>query len=866
MMAIRLWILTLFCICVVFASAQYTMSNKVWAFGQNAGLDFNSGKPVPIATSIGGFGEGAASVCDRNGNLLFYSEGSTIWAGNGTVLQNGQAITGIPNFGNNYSATTSTVQGVQIVPWPDSPQLYFVFSLSSIELGDDAGKLFYSVVDMRLNGGKGAIVGSQKGILLETGLNESMTAVTGDRCNIWLLVQTNAGSVKAFSVSAAGVNTVPVVSAMGYSLSGTANMKVSHNRKKLATVSGSNGGRLLIADFDAFTGKVSAVASIVVQSYYGLAFSAADTKLYASRGSDIHQYDLLAGTPQQILNSRAQVGNCHNATLALGPDGKVYFRNRILFRTVDNTFSNVIGCINEPEMAGAACNYSDSVLTLLPGTTANWGFPADVPLFIKDTANTIQSLTGVCFQPTSVVVLKAIDSTGWDYKWQNADSATTQSVNNSGVFFVKYHTASCVLHNDNFRVKIPYRAPAIGIGLACAGQNKVWIRPQLTDTSLYTYKWMASDGQTVQIRTGIGGDSTTNLPVGNYTLRLSDMFGCDTIYQFVIEASGLNAAFTAPSSVCVGDSIYFTNTSSATFTNYQWAFGDGENAISASPAHLYKKAGNYSVRMIGFTAEGCSDTASANVLVDSIPVINAVTSKSTACAGATINFTVQHNSNATTFRWIFGDSTSSASGSFARIFEEAGIYPFALVASSAVGCVSDTAKGVIQIYEQPNVYTGPDLITQPGKPITLMATVNSGNYSLLWSPAVFLSSATVLQPTAAPPTDQLYTLTATGEGGCTATDNVLVKVFTGIHIPNAFSPNGDGVNDVWNIRGLRVYQNAKTEVFNRWGQKVFESAGYITPWDGTVKGKPVPVGVYYYIIRINDNGYDTLTGSLTILR
>ena len=96
--------------------------------------------------------------------------------------------------------------------------------------------------------------------------------------------------------------------------------------------------------------------------------------------------------------------------------------------------------------------------------------------------------------------------------------------------------------------------------------------------------------------------------------------------------------------------------------------------------------------------------------------------------------------------------------------------------------------------------------------------------------------------------DITYTLTVTSDKGCTTSDKVFVKVLQKPEVPNIFSPNGDGVHDKWVISFLESYPGSTVEVFNRYGQRIYYSIGYTTPWDGTINGKPVPVGTYYYIV------------------
>jgi gliding motility-associated-like protein len=128
-----------------------------------------------------------------------------------------------------------------------------------------------------------------------------------------------------------------------------------------------------------------------------------------------------------------------------------------------------------------------------------------------------------------------------------------------------------------------------------------------------------------------------------------------------------------------------------------------------------------------------------------------------------------------------------------------------------------------------------------------------------------LSNASALRPLLQAMIDETYTLTATGEGQCTAADFLKVKILKPVKVPNAFSPNGDGIHDTWDITNLSDYPGCTVEVFNRYGQRVFYSAGYGTPWNGTVGGKPLPMATYYYVIHLK-NGFAPRTGSITIVK
>lgn len=145
------------------------------------------------------------------------------------------------------------------------------------------------------------------------------------------------------------------------------------------------------------------------------------------------------------------------------------------------------------------------------------------------------------------------------------------------------------------------------------------------------------------------------------------------------------------------------------------------------------------------------------------------------------------------------------------------------------------------------------------------ASTNDMKLTYQWSPAAGLSDPKMLDPDVSVESTTLYTLTATSDLGCVVTKNVLVKVTDSFSIPNTISPNGDGVNDVWNLKLLSTYRDAQVEIFSRYGLKVFSTTGYPQPFDGMYKGKALPVGTYYYIISPK-NGMEVITGSITIIR
>ena len=182
------------------------------------------------------------------------------------------------------------------------------------------------------------------------------------------------------------------------------------------------------------------------------------------------------------------------------------------------------------------------------------------------------------------------------------------------------------------------------------------------------------------------------------------------------------------------------------------------------------------------------------------------------------------------------------------------------------GC-SDTAQIKINVWKKPLADAGPDLKTRVGLPTTLKGIAKGTDVNWYWTPATYLSASQLINPIANPPQTITYRLNVVSQHGCgISTDDVVVKVYEKILIPNAFSPNGDGINDTWFIDPLYLFEEAVVEVYNRYGQVVYRSRGYNTLWDGTNNGRPLPAGTYYYLIDLRVNKEPKLTGSITIIK
>ena len=339
--------------------------------------------------------------------------------------------------------------------------------------------------------------------------------------------------------------------------------------------------------------------------------------------------------------------------------------------------------------------------------------------------------------------------------------------------------------------------------------------------------------------------------------------------------------FTIPVSACLPSaSVIFINTSTiadgtqAAF-NYLWNFGDPASgtlntSTGTSPTHIYNSTGPFNVYLQVKTGAGCvHDTTIVLNTIHPQPTGSFTVDKQDVCVGQGISFADNSNpadGTTTQWNWNMGDGTIRTMPSFIYTYNNANAYNVSLYITNSFGCRSSTFTKQVTVNPYPTVNAGPDLfILQDGND-TIQPIITAINPIYLWTPNMyFLSSNTIKSPVVKGVEDITYRITVTGRGGCVASDEVFIKVLKGPEIPNIFSPNGDGVHDTWVIKYLDTYPESTVEIFNRYGQRIFSSVGYGTAWDGTVNGKPVPIGTYYYVVNPK-NGRKIMSGYVDIIR
>jgi len=327
-------------------------------------------------------------------------------------------------------------------------------------------------------------------------------------------------------------------------------------------------------------------------------------------------------------------------------------------------------------------------------------------------------------------------------------------------------------------------------------------------------------------------------------------------YTFSIHTNPVTTAIN-DGPVCENSKITLTATGG---TQYAWV-GPDSFAGFGSPLPIgntrLSHAGKYYVTVTN--PAGCVTKDSTTIIVNPAPTATTAFANTIICTGDSIQLTA---GGGLTYPWIPSTGLSDPNVYNPKA-SPGGTTGYNVIVSNQFSC-KDTASSIVNIIQKPIADAGPDKTILAGFTVQLSGSINRQGNNFSWSPALDIDDIHSLQPIVNPPADRIYILNVISNAGCgTSSDTMFVKVYKGIFVPNAFSPNGDGVNDTWNIPALAVYPFYEVAVYSRWGQLVFYTKNFIKPWDGTFTGKPLPIGGYNYFIN---TGKELLKGTVLVIR
>ncbi|MEP7277010.1 MAG: PKD domain-containing protein [Bacteroidota bacterium] len=383
-----------------------------------------------------------------------------------------------------------------------------------------------------------------------------------------------------------------------------------------------------------------------------------------------------------------------------------------------------------------------------------------------------------------------------------------------------------------------------------------------------------------------GKTTYTAIGIYNVTLTVTSGNGCikDTTKQFRVNGAVPVAGFSVnnAAALCSNKAISITDASTVDFgniirTEIYWDYSGNPLArtVDSFPAkgktyvYQYPDFGSpavktYQIKYIVYSGISCINETSTTVQLQASPQLTFDNLPAVCEEATSFQVTAARDNSVFAGTGVYSGQGISTMGIFNPLHAGPGKDSLLYTVRLANGCQAAAGQAIL-VYPTPVVSAGPDKYLLEGSYITLDGKASGNQPAYGWSPASFLDNNTIAAPVVTTPQDLMYTLQVVSADGCRASDAVWVKVLKKIKVPNAFSPNGDGINDTWVVQYLEAYPGCTVDVYNRYGQVVYHSTGYQKPWDGRLNGLPLPVGTYYWIINPK-NGRVQENGSVTIIR
>jgi gliding motility-associated-like protein len=584
---------------------------NIWYFGYHVGVDFNQTPPKAIINGQAASAEGTAVISDKNGKLLFYTNGLVIMNRQHLLMKNGGSLAG------SVSSTNNCV----IVPQPGNDSIYYVFTTGAAN--EDIQDFQYNIVNIKGDGGLGEVLPNATNIVVEGKIFEKLAAIK--HCNnrdTWIVIHKwNTDEYHAFLLTATGFNNTPVISHSGLVISGDelnelGTLKFSADGKKMAAVHSFGNNVVELMDFDNTTGLLS--SPIVIHptpgpvsfgvGAYGAAFSPDGRLLYVTSNnayddaspdtSKLYQFDITSNNIATITASKQVIHQIRNVTmgaLQTGPDLKIYMAS---FNT------NFLSVINNPDIYGAGCNFNLKQIdySAFGKEQVQYGLPTFVQSYFDTTGNPYDfSRSGNCTDLNinfKINRLNGIDSVKWDFGDLGKSQALqpTHTYAAAGFYDVQLivYKIDCSGLNDTVVRKIWIAGTNEFLGADTSSCNVLTMQIGVQDIFGVNYLWNSGANDSIINTTGFG----------DYWLEL-EQNGCkmrDTIK--VTERPKPTVSLGADTSICKYKPAVL-RTVSSNYDTYMW------NTGATTPSILVNQIGNYYVTV---TQKSCEASDTINVL------------------------------------------------------------------------------------------------------------------------------------------------------------------------------------------------------------------------------------------------------------
>ena len=478
-----------------------------------------------------------------------------------------------------------------------------------------------------------------------------------------------------------------------------------------------------------------------------------------------------------------------------------------------------------------------------------------------------------------------------NYLW-NFDNLATSTLTNPIYTFpdTGNYTVSLIVGSNSLcpdTMLLDLYLPLYGVDLApigpqdaCVGDSVWLVVDDLLEQYSDSIEYVWSPGG--QIISGQGTDSVLIIPTSTTSISVSALNShlCRDTTIAIINVLEVNASFDTLDVRCNTSLLVpFVNTSTSNLTtnNYAWNFQNLASSTDSDPMYNFPDTGSYTVSLIAGVGSQCPDTFDLEVYLPLHGLVLDAQDVSVICKEDTVELVVTNALDAYTdwvdYQWYPSNEIFAGQGNDTAYALMDTNTTFMVIGNNSHGCI-DTAYAQGQIiYISPSLSTSatPDSIFVGQS--TQLTTTNDPDYTYNWAVDTTLSDYFIYNPMAMPRQPTWYIVSATNQYGCTSKDSVLIPIklpicgLPTVFIPNAFSPDGDGYNDVLMVNGNNI-REITMSIYNRWGQKVFETNDQAIGWNGTFKGKALPPDVYGYYLRcVCNDGSELFTkGNITLLK
>tara|TARA_R110000868_G_scaffold14075_1_gene65655 strand:+ start:9682 stop:12396 length:2715 start_codon:yes stop_codon:yes gene_type:complete len=874
-------------------SAQGQTSN--WYFGLGAGIHFNNDGSVTALTN-GKLNtvEGCTSISDSAGNLLAYTDGITVYNRNHQIVLNGTGLYGDP----------SSTQSAIIVPKPQDPNIYYIFTVdtSVFETDPDFG-LNYSILDISLDGGNGAII--QKNINLLQDSSEKITGVIKDcfEQSIWVITLASADGVNGefntyhcFEVNVNGVNTTSIKNTFPDLFIGDPRgyLKLSSDGSKMISTNVFDGAFLY--DFDPKTGLISNQKKIEIPGLnnlsYGTEFSNETNYLYISTFSNdeisrssLIQYDLEAAniSDSAILIDEREA---YRGALQMAENGKIYRTNPISYQEGISYLS----VINNPSEKGATVNYQHNAISL-NGKIAMQGLPPFIQSFfnktdlIKNTDGTTSASLAICEGDS--FILEVDDLLGATYSWQKDGIL----IFNPNDYYLEIN-ASQLTDAGKYRLEItpadPKQCPIIGEstiqiypvpssntlrivqcdvdalnstdGITAINLEQAYLfEPNSNDFTFLFYENATALADDQPILNPVGFTNTIPYNQTLYYRSISD-YGCVSTGELhlIVQPTTVSLNSKSPYQTC--DSNPDDTIIEGLFDleiikqeNYPNLEAHFYNSLDDVALEQNEISGNFITKSTTLyvrleNSNECQAVEEIEFIVNPSPSFTFPEIHYLCTDGENLNLIAPNGYDSYTWIKLNGTTETEISSTHIGSIAETGNYALEL------GYWYSSNGGAILCSNRVNFTVKPSnkaiIKTIDIKDLSDNNTVEifvsgDGIYEYSIDGINFQNSPKFsnLEP-------GFSTIYIKDTYGCGITEERIAI----IGYPKFFTPNGDGAHDYWQIIGVdEMFQpNSVISIFDRYGNFVTNITPKNKGWDGNLNGQPLPASDYWFKVNLED--------------